>query len=247
MLPGSHLPYGLAVTSPDEFLLASNTGGQVRIERRRRSDGQVLASRSQPLTTITFRGNIFTPNPRRRDRPAIGWCDSVTPNPSDWVCHIETLDAASLAVVAVLQAAGPPYPAVSFSADGSQALVSALASASLVDIATGQPAIAAAAPATGFIVAAWGAEPLTPSLASPSVAAGTVTLSWTLPTASAAVTGYRLEAGYASGTTAVSLDLGAAASVTIPGVPPGRYHVRIRAVNANGVSAPSNEVVIDVP
>lgn len=247
MLPSSQLPYGVAVTSPDEFLLASNTGGHVRIERRRRSDGQVLASRSQQVTTITFRGNIFTPNPRRRDRAAIGWCDSVTPNLSGSVCHIETLDAASLDVVALLQAAGPPYPAVSFTADGSQALVSALASASLVDVATGQPTIAASAPANGFIVAAWGAEPLVPVLAAPSVAASTVALSWTLPAGSAAVTGYRLEAGYAPGGTAVSIDLGPAPATSIPGVPPGRYYARLRAMNANGVSASSNEVVIDVP
>ncbi|MEZ5418679.1 MAG: hypothetical protein R2708_15250 [Vicinamibacterales bacterium] len=45
----------------------------------------------------------------------------------------------------------------------------------------------------------------------------------------------------------MSLDLGAAAAVTILGVPPGRYYARLRAVNYNGVSAASNEVVIDVP
>lgn len=247
ILPTSHLPYGLAVTSSDEFVLASNDGGSVRVERRRRSDGQVLATRSQPVTTITFRGNMLTPNPRRRDRPAIGWCDSFTPNLSESVCHVESLDAASLGVVAVLQAAGPLYPAVSFTADGSRALVSGVASASLVDVATGRPVIAAAAPANGFVVAAWGAEPLAPVLAAPTVAVSTVALSWALPAESTAVTGYRLEAGYAPGTTAVSLDLAPTAGTSIPGVPPGRYYARLRAVNYNGVSAPSNEIVIDVP
>ena len=33
----------------------------------------------------------------------------------------------------------------------------------------------------------------------------------------------------------------------VPGVPPGRYYVRVQAVNALGASAPGNEVVIDVP
>jgi hypothetical protein len=30
-------------------------------------------------------------------------------------------------------------------------------------------------------------------------------------------------------------------------VPPGRYYVRVRAVNASGASVPSDEVVVDVP
>ena len=41
--------------------------------------------------------------------------------------------------------------------------------------------------------------------------------------------------------------LGRVTSFAGPDVPPGRYFVRVRAVNANGTSAPSNDVVIDVP
>jgi hypothetical protein len=30
-------------------------------------------------------------------------------------------------------------------------------------------------------------------------------------------------------------------------VPPGRYYVRVRAVNASGAGAPGDEVIVDVP
>jgi hypothetical protein len=48
---------------------------------------------------------------------------------------------------------------------------------------------------------------------------------------------------------------GAADIATVPvqglefrtsGVPPGRYYVRVRAVNANGISAAGQEVLVDV-
>jgi len=48
-----------------------------------------------------------------------------------------------------------------------------------------------------------------------------------------------------SDTGGIGQDVGA--SLTVPGVPPGRYYVRIRSVNGTGVGAPSNEAVVDVP
>lgn len=91
-------------------------------------------------------------------------------------------------------------------------------------------------------------RPLPPvALAAAAPQPQTVTLSWTQPGPSPQVTGYRLEAGAAPGATAVTIELGSVLSTTIPGVPPGRYYARVRAVNYNGVSLASNEVVIDVP
>ena len=62
------------------------------------------------------------------------------------------------------------------------------------------------------------------------------------------VTGYLLEVGsQPSAADLASVALGRVTAFAGAAVPPGRYFVRLRAVNANGTSAPSNEVVIDVP
>ena len=36
-------------------------------------------------------------------------------------------------------------------------------------------------------------------------------------------------------------------SLSVEAVPAGRYFVRVRAVNYGGLSAPSDEIVVDVP
>ena len=102
------------------------------------------------------------------------------------------------------------------------------------------------------LVAPVGAQRAVISVGHPGVAPvvtdKTVSLSWTLPEESTATTGYRLEAGTGPGlTNIVTADAGMAPAFAASGVPPGRYYVRIRALNGNGVSAPSNEVVVDVP
>ena len=85
-------------------------------------------------------------------------------------------------------------------------------------------------------------------LALPVVAGTSVSLSWSLPAESTAVTGYRLEAGSQPGLADIlTAPLGPAPAFAASGVPPGRYYVRVRAVNENGVSVPSNAIVIDVP
>jgi hypothetical protein len=72
----------------------------------------------------------------------------------------------------------------------------------------------------------------------------TVTLQWS---ASSDATDYIVEAGSASGIADLyRASVGATPSLTVT-APPGRYFVRVRARNANGESAPSNEVVVDVP
>jgi hypothetical protein len=89
--------------------------------------------------------------------------------------------------------------------------------------------------------------PASPQLQAPSVAGGSVTLSWMLP---AGVTmGTVVEAGSAPGLSNLAALPVAAGStaVTVPNVPAGTYYVRLRALNAAGPSAPSNEITVVVP
>lgn len=182
-------------------------------------------------------GGAVVANPRRRTLPLLLQGD-----------RLHTLDARTLAIGREVRLPGAP-DRLWFSADGDRVLLSVLRSAALlVDLGTGAVLQQAPAPAAGVIMAVWGAEPQAPVLAPAVVAGNTVTLSWTLPVASTAVTGYRLEAGSQPGLADILISsLGPAPSFGAAGVPAGRYYVRIRALNGNGVSAPSNEVVVDVP
>ncbi|MDH4063239.1 MAG: fibronectin type III domain-containing protein, partial [Acidobacteriota bacterium] len=75
-----------------------------------------------------------------------------------------------------------------------------------------------------------------------------VALSWAAGSGGGAPLGVLLEAGTASG----AADLGAiplplSTQLTVPGVTPGVYFVRVYAVNGSGRSRPSNEVRIEMP
>ena len=90
--------------------------------------------------------------------------------------------------------------------------------------------------------------PLPPLLEAPLLTGRSVRLTWTLPARSPDVTGYVLEVGSQPGAANLaSVWLGRVPAFAGPGVPPGRYYARVRATNANGVSLPSNEIVVDVP
>jgi hypothetical protein len=88
--------------------------------------------------------------------------------------------------------------------------------------------------------------PATPANLTATVVGSTVTLNWSPPAAGGAVTSYVLEAGFTPGASnVVVFDTGsAAASLTASGVPSGVYYVRVRARNASGSSAPSNEIIV---
>ena len=92
------------------------------------------------------------------------------------------------------------------------------------------------------------APPSEPQFFNSRVAGNVVTLSWFAPVFGPA-TRYVLEAGTASGlSNIVVFDTGSAAtSLVVPGVPPGTYFLRLRAVNAQGVSLPSFERELVVP
>src|SRR5262249_14992176 len=79
-----------------------------------------------------------------------------------------------------------------------------------------------------------------------SVSGSTVVLSWNQPPIQdSSVTSYIVEAGSSTGlANLANFNTGTAvASLTAAGVPNGTYYVRVRAVNATGISAASNEVV----
>ncbi len=63
-------------------------------------------------------------------------------------------------------------------------------------------------------------------------------------------TSYRLQAGTAPGLTNVlDTDMGTATGLTVPlgGVPAGTYYLRVAAMSACGLGAPSAEVALTVP
>lgn len=88
-----------------------------------------------------------------------------------------------------------------------------------------------------------GAAPGSPAGLSVSWSGTTALLSWT-PPVGAPPTSYIIEAGTAPGLSdAAAVNVGSGTSFAVD-LPAGGYFVRIRAVNANGVSVPSNEVLV---
>ena len=89
-----------------------------------------------------------------------------------------------------------------------------------------------------------GAPPGPPTLTSARAGSRSVTLTWSAPSGS--VTGYNVYVGTTSGgesTTPVNTSLITGTSVTVTGLPRGRtYYFEVRAVNAAGTSAPSNQL-----
>jgi hypothetical protein len=87
-----------------------------------------------------------------------------------------------------------------------------------------------------------------PSNLTASVAGATVMLNWSPPAAGGALSSYVVEAGVAPGDSSITLfDTGSTVtSLTANGVPPGTYFVRVKARNAAGASAASNEVAVVV-
>jgi hypothetical protein len=101
-------------------------------------------------------------------------------------------------------------------------------------------------------------KPCTASTGTPSApqnltgsnSASAITLQWAAPAAagcSAPPSGYMLEIGNATGlSNLANVSVGSVTTLSIPatGVPAGTYYFRVRAKNATGEGAPSNEVVL---
>jgi hypothetical protein len=85
------------------------------------------------------------------------------------------------------------------------------------------------------------AVPTAPANLTSLVNGQTVTLTWTA--AANSPTNYVVQAGFASGQTAATFNVGTSTSITAS-AGAGTYYVRIVAMNAEGISPPSNEVVV---
>jgi hypothetical protein len=98
------------------------------------------------------------------------------------------------------------------------------------------------------IAVALAAPPLPPAAFASLVAGRRVDLSWSLPDTSPDAVRFVIEVGSRAGAAdlaRLTVD-GTARALTVPGVPPGRYWVRIGATNYTGTSASSDEIVIEV-
>lgn len=87
-------------------------------------------------------------------------------------------------------------------------------------------------------------SPFAPTALASSVSGRTVQLSWKDP---GDTTEFELEFGFAPGQRAGALRVGAVTSLTLPGVPPGTYYVRVKALNEVGPSPASSDVRVVVP
>lgn len=85
--------------------------------------------------------------------------------------------------------------------------------------------------------------PPAPSNLQASVNGNTVTLTASLP---GGLTGLLLQGGGSPGATQAVLPLAVSTQNVLPNVPPGTFYVRLVAVNAGGMSPPSNEVPVVV-
>ncbi|HQZ37783.1 MAG TPA: fibronectin type III domain-containing protein [Vicinamibacterales bacterium] len=105
------------------------------------------------------------------------------------------------------------------------------------------------APSNEVTVAVGPAIPGPPSgLAAVVQPGGLVTLSWSAASAGGTASGYVVEAGSASGLADIAvLDGHGVATSFAAQAQPRTYFVRVRATNAKGVSAPSNELAVVVP
>lgn len=77
-----------------------------------------------------------------------------------------------------------------------------------------------------------------------TVVGNTVSFSWLPPATGGAATGYLLDAGSGPGLSNIlsGAGVGAGTSTGVTGVPPGHFYVRLRAQNALGAGAASNQV-----
>jgi len=160
----------------------------------------------------------------------VAWSNPVTgPALSEWIVSVSFDDVSSRLYVVRGSPASPLYAyAVFDTASLRQTLT-------VTDVPLGQ-----------FVALR---KPRPPAALVSQVAASSVVLSWSPGGTPAAVIRHVLEVGSAPGLSDIftGLDVGLQTSFAARGVPPGRYYVRVRAGNYTGLSAPSNEVVVQVP
>jgi predicted phage tail protein len=78
-----------------------------------------------------------------------------------------------------------------------------------------------------------------------TVTGSAVRLQWQAAPQGWPAVSYVLEAGSRPGASDITVVPVSGIEFRAIGVPPGRYYVRVRAVNANGMSAPGQEVLVE--
>lgn len=76
---------------------------------------------------------------------------------------------------------------------------------------------------------------------------GSATLAWNPPVSGGRVESYVLEAGFTAGGVDIVVPLSNVPGISFAGVVPGTYFARMRARNAFGTSATSNEITLTIP
>lgn len=96
-------------------------------------------------------------------------------------------------------------------------------------------------------IGATGVPPDAPQSLTAVVTGTSVTLNWIPPTTGGVPGSYGVEVSLAAGGLPVAAFPVAETSLTVPNVPHGVYYARVRALNDDGQSAPSNEILVGVP
>ncbi|HUU35131.1 MAG TPA: PQQ-dependent sugar dehydrogenase, partial [Vicinamibacterales bacterium] len=106
-------------------------------------------------------------------------------------------------------------------------------------------AVGTSLPSADVIATVGCTAPAPPATFTAAVSGNAVTLAWNV---AAGTTATVIDAGYTPGATALSTPFAAPmAGIVVPGVPPGTYYLRARALNACGTSSASVERTVVIP
>ena len=244
------VPHGVTAHALDDagstmFAVNQDSSGGPTVYRRFDVDsGAVLAERQAP--PFEFIGRLWQYDPREGHVYA-GVASGIL-----------VLDASTLAEVGRIARPSPLLdPRIALDPDGPHAYVAwsgaiagrRLVRVSLVNTDTfatiGSLDIPVDSTLLGIVIG-----PRPPRLSDLHVAltGNLATLTWTVAASRSIATEQVVEVGFAPGQTVARLAVAAGATgLTVPGVPRGRYYVRVKSVNGTGLGAPSNEVLVDVP
>jgi hypothetical protein len=98
-----------------------------------------------------------------------------------------------------------------------------------------------------FASAPHAASPNPPRALTAVVHGNNATLTWLSPSTGTPPLGYLVEASVSSGGPVIATFLVIEPSIVLNAIPDGVYYLRVRAGNAEGLSAPSNELALRIP
>lgn len=148
-------------------------------------------------------------------------------------------------ITASLTAGGPPVAQVETGSSSTDYTAAAPPGTYFVRVSA-RNASGTSAPSAEVRVDVRPSVPEPPLATVADVSAGGVRVRWQAPPRGWPATGYLLEAGSIPGTANIGVLPVSALEFAAAGVPPGRYYLRVRAVNAVGASVPGDEVVVDI-